>query len=109
MRLPELVLQESEGAVGPTGVKKTTGRPARWTIRIRVPRQESLCLMSGCFRGPEMGLLPPWSGDVNETTTDTQEDAGTSEGQTHTTGELGCYVPGHMQGLQIHIHWGDMR
>ena len=37
----------------------------------------------------ELGLLPPWSGDIDETAPDTQEDAGTSEGEMHTTGGLG--------------------
>ena len=38
---------------------------------------------------------------------DIKEDAGTSQGQTYTTGKLRCSVPRHMQGLSIHLHRGD--
>ena len=52
-----------------------------------------------------LGLLPPFGGNVNEAPHDPQEDAGTYN--LHTTGELGCSVPGPIEGLSICIDRGD--
>ena len=70
--------------------------PARWTVKIRIPRLVtlSLCLMPDGFQ----------RSDVDETA---RKDGGTSKGQTHTTKELGCCVPGPVQGLPRHLHRGD--
>ena len=45
------------------------------------------------MRGPESGFPLPWSGNIDITAPDPHGDAGTSQRQTHTTGELGCSAP----------------
>ena len=66
--------------------------------------------MAWSFRGLEPGLPPPWSGDIDEVTLDTQKESGTSEGQTHGRRELGFSVPGPMKGLSMHLHrWMEKR
>ena len=52
-------------------------------------------------------ILPHKTSGIDETAPETQEDAGTSQGQTHTTGEHGCSVPGPIQGLSIHLQLWD--
>ena len=64
-------------------------------------------LHQGGFRSTNLGFLPPWSGNADETTPDTQENTGTSQGQMQTTAEFGCSLPGPMQGLRMHLHRAD--
>ena len=60
-----------------------------------------------CQRGPELGLPPPWDGNIDEARHDTQEEAGTSEGQADTTGACRFGVPGPFQGFSMCVHRGD--
>ena len=45
--------------------------------------------------------------DVSEAPLDLQDDAGTSQRQTYTTGEFGCSVPGPTQGMSLCLQKGD--
>ena len=82
-------------------ISKIDSKDRSTKTRVTLPYNQ------GGLKGPELGLPSPCSDDIDETEPDTQEDAGTSKGQMHTTEKLGCCVPGPMQGLQRHLHRGD--
>ena len=67
-------------------INKKDSKDKRTKIRV-----SALC--QDCFSSPELGLPLPWGGNIDEIPHDIQDDAGTSQGQTYTTGKCGCSVP----------------
>ena len=72
---------------------------------------KAIAIHQRCVRGAEPGLPPSWSGNVDETAPDTQEDAGTCtctcQGQMHMTGELWSGVLSPCKDCQC-IYTGEM-
>ena len=79
-------------------IRKLDSKDKSSKTRVTLP------YIRGVSEALESGLPMPWGGNVYETPPDTQGDAGTSEGQAHSTGKLRCGVPSPIQGLPRHVH-----